>query len=57
MQELNIRTGQAFVIVYSIDDPQSYEHALNLVDTVLQAKGGSLTCLSGREEGDLFGES
>ncbi|XP_062607167.1 GTP-binding protein Di-Ras2-like [Saccostrea cucullata] len=39
MQNLNIRNGDDFVVVYAVDDPQSFHQALSLVKKVKDIKG------------------
>jgi hypothetical protein len=39
MTELNVRHGDAFVIVYAIDDIESFHSALRLRNLIVQIKG------------------
>ncbi|XP_013394243.1 GTP-binding protein Rhes-like [Lingula anatina] len=45
MRELAIRLGQAFIIVYSIDNRESFLIAKELMDSVHEIKGGSIAPL------------
>ena len=39
MRELSIQSGQAFVIVYSVESEESFKEALQLKDLVIKTKG------------------
>ncbi|XP_062614914.1 ras-related protein Rap1-like [Saccostrea cucullata] len=39
MQDLNIRNGDDFVVVYAVDDPQSFHQAHSLIKKVKDIKG------------------
>ena len=41
MRKLSIQSGRAFVLVYAIDDLQSFHYALTLADIIRETKGRS----------------
>ena len=39
MRQLSIQSGAAFVVVYAVDDLYSFQHALDILDDVINIKG------------------
>ena len=42
MRDLAIRSADAFLLVYAVDDPHSYEEVIHLKDLIYEVRGGNI---------------
>ena len=56
MRDLAIRSADAFLLVYAVDDQDSYEEVIRLKDLIFELRGDNVvpTCVVANKTGKLM---